>query len=484
MKKSILIVHILSWAEWILPITLLIMFVFLQGCSSQALKPWHRAKLTAEFDAGMADEVRSFAEYLELEDRLFEQLEKEVYAETGSGPEYAIFRYSSGSLADPLHRTPNWNRSFELNAAKPCGGVLLLHGMSDSPYSLRSLGETLNQHGYSVIGLRLPGHGTAPSGLKAIRWQDMAAAVRLAMEHLSATVGEKPIHIIGYSTGAPLALDFVLNVYDGNESPLPASLVLISPAIGIHPTAGLAAFMNFLGHLPGLGGLTWVSIVPEFDPYKYNSFATNAGTQVYRLTRSVSNRMAFKARSGPIKHFPPVLVFISQVDATVSTDTVVHRLLGRLAPEGHELVLFDINQLTANSVLLVSDPRPLTDRLMAADSLPFTITLITNENPESRTVVARRKKPFSNQVSIIPLNLDWPQGYISLSHIALPFPPDDHLYGMHNPQDPQHIFLGQQPIQGEKGLLALSTDWLLRVRHNPFYGYLEERVVRWVEENK
>jgi hypothetical protein len=55
---------------------------------------------------------------------------------------------------------------------------------------------------------------------------------------------------------------------------------------------------------------------------------------------------------------------------------------------------------------------------------------------------------------------------------------------MHNPQDPKHIFLGQQPIQGEKGLLALSTDWLLRVRHNPFYGYLEERVVGWVEENK
>ena len=312
----------------------------------------------------------------------------------------------------------------------------------------------------------------------------MAAAVRLAMKHLSAAVGEKPIHIIGYSNGAPLALDFVLNVQDGNESPLPASLVLISPAIGIHPTAGLAGFMNFLGHLPGLGGFTWVSIVPEFDPYKYNSFATNAGTQVYRLTRSISNRMAFEAQSGPIKTFPPVLVLMSQVDSTVSTDTVVHRLLGHLAPDGHELVLFDINQLTANSVLLVSDPRPLTDRLMAADSLPFTITLITNENPESRTVVARSKKAFSNQVSTIPLNLDWPQGYISLSHIALTFPPDDPLYGMHNPQDPKHIFLGQQPIQGERGLLALSTDWLLRVRHNPFYGYLEERVIGWVDGNK
>src|SRR4030088_3017231 len=31
-----------------------------------------------------------------------------------------------------------------------------------------------------VIGLRLPGHGTVPSGLTIRRWQDMAAAVRLA----------------------------------------------------------------------------------------------------------------------------------------------------------------------------------------------------------------------------------------------------------------------------------------------------------------
>jgi len=481
MKKNIPILPVLYRAEWVLPVILLIMFAFLPGCSSQVLKPWHRAKLTAEFDAGMTDEVNSFEEYLQLEDRLFEQLEKEVYAETGAGSEYDIIRYSSGSLSDPQHRTPNWNRSFELETAAPRGGVLLLHGMSDSPYSLRTLGETLNQRGYWIIGLRLPGHGTAPSGLKTVRWQDMSAAVHLAMERLSVRMEGKPIHIIGYSNGAALALDFTLNVLDEDDSPLPASLVLISPAVGLPPGSGLAGFMDLLSHLPGLGGFSWVSILPEFDPYKYNSFATNAGTQVYRLTRSVSNRIAEKAQSGPVRHFPPVLVLKSQIDATVSVNAVVDRLLKRLGPDGHELVLFDINELAARTPLLVSDPRPLSSRLMADDSLPFTLTLITNENPESRTVIARRKKPFSNEVSIAPLGLEWPQGYISLSHVALPFPPDDPLYGMHDPHDPKHIFLGQQPIQGERGLLALPTDWLLRVRHNPFYGYLEDRVVEWLE---
>ncbi len=469
--------------SWSLPFIVLSITLLLQGCSGSALKPWHRVSLTEEFNAGMTDEIRSFEDYLQLEDRLFQELDEKVYAKTGTGPEYAIVRYSSGSLADPQHRNPNWNRSFELATENPRGGILLLHGMSDSPYSLRSLGETLNQQGYQVIGLRLPGHGTAPSGLKKIKWQDMSAAVRLAVKYLTAKVGPKPVHIIGYSTGAPLALDYTLNVMERNGSVMPTSLVLVSPAIGIHPAAKLAGFKNWLGRLPGLGTLAWLSIQPEFDPYKYNSFATNAGSQVHRLTRSVSNRMSTMARSGPIGSFPPVLVFKSQVDATVSTDAVIDRLLLRLASNGHELVLFDINRLAAKSILLQSDPRPLTDRLIADADLPFTVTLVTNENTETSKVVARMKKPHSGDITSESLYFNWPRGYISLSHIALPFPSNDPLYGMTDPGDPKTIFLGQQPIQGERGLLVLSSDWLLRVRHNPFYGFLEKRVIEWVESD-
>jgi alpha-beta hydrolase superfamily lysophospholipase len=279
-----------------------------QGCSGPPLETWHTEKLTAEFTADMADEIRTFADYRKLENRLFVQLEKEVYARTQTGPEYALVRYSTGSAADPQRSEPNWNRSFELPAKTVAGGVLLLHGMSDSPYSLRALGETLNQHDYWVIGLRLPGHGTAPSGLTSISLQDMAVAVRLGMEHLASKVGQKPIHIAGYSTGAPLAIDFALKALEGNGSPVPASLVLISPAIGIHATAALAKWKRRLSLLPGLGRLAWLSVLPEFDPYKYNSFATNAAEQVHGLTRSVARRLAARARSAPGQILPPTLV--------------------------------------------------------------------------------------------------------------------------------------------------------------------------------
>jgi hypothetical protein len=35
-------------------------------------------------------------------------------------------------------------------------------------------------------------------------------------------------------------------------------------------------------------------------------------------------------------------------------------------------------------------------------------------------------------------------------------------------------------ILGERGLMKISSDWLLRLRHNPFYDYLERRVLEWV----
>jgi alpha-beta hydrolase superfamily lysophospholipase len=452
-----------------------------QACSSgPPLKPWHTETLTTEFSARRTDEIKTFDAYLRLEDELFAELDEKIYAQTGTGPEYQLVRYSRGSAADPQSVRPDWNRSFELAAEAPAGGVLLLHGMSDSPYSFRALGQMLNEQDYWVIGLRLPGHGTAPSGLRRVSWQDMSAAVRLAMEHLANKVGPKPIHIIGYSTGAPLALDYALDALDGEVATEPASLVLISPAIRVHATAALATFKDSLSALPGMSGFAWLSILPEFDPYKYNSFATNAGAQVHRITRSVTRRIAAKSDTGD--RMPPILVFKSAVDATVTTDAVVDDLLGNLAPDRHELVLFDINRFAAASSLLIADPGPLTDRIMAAEDLPFAVTLVGNESPESRAVVARRKNPGSATfLKAEPLDIVWPTGVISLSHVALPIPPDDPVYGESPPEKRERVFLGRMVLQGERGLLKIPENWMLRMRYNPFYSFLEARTLKWLK---
>ncbi len=455
--------------------------LFLSACGGQPLEPWHTAKLTTEYTVKKSAEIQSFADYLLLEDRLFDELQTDVYAEVGTGPEYAIVRYSSGSAADPSTHEPNWNRTFEMPADEPRGGILLLHGLTDSPYTLHDFGEDLNAKGYWIVGLRLPGHGTAPSALKTARWQDMAAAVRMAFDYLGEKIGDQRVHIIGYSTGATLALDLALNSLDDDAIRTPASLILISPAIGISAAAALARPTAAVSRVPGLGRAAWTQTTPEFDPYKYNSFPTNAGAQVHNLTRSVSSRIGRLATAGNAKAMPPILVFKSAVDATVSTNAVVDRLLGRLPDNGNELVLFDINRAARTSILLVSDPAPLTNRLVSDSSLPFTFTLIANANNESTSVVARSKNPYTAEfTSTKLLNIDWPQGVISLSHVALPFAPDDKLYGRYPPADRTTLFLGQMEIRGERGLMTISSDWLLRIRYNPFYDVIEHRILDWV----
>lgn len=468
--------------------TLLLLFLgvlllALPGCDSSALEPWHTEKLTLEFTEDQLENIPTFAAYRQLEERLFEQMEQEVYRKIASGKEYELVRYSKGSAADPHQRTPDWNRSFELTTKTPAGGVLLLHGMSDSPYSLKALGQRLHREGYWVVGLRMPGHGTVPSGLLATTWEDMAAAVRLAVKHLHKQVNKKPLYVIGYSTGASLALNFTLDALAAKTTPVPAGLVLISPAIGIHPAAGLAGVKNFLSLLPGLGHLAWLSIKPEFDPYKYNSFTTNAGNQVHRITRSVARRINSISTTSQVERFPPVLVFKSAIDATVSTRAVLNSLLIPLNNKRHELVVFDINRYGAGSSLLMNDLDPLAEKLMENTSLSFPVTFLTNISKDSLQVAARYKHPFSpvaNTVQELPYT--WPSGVISLSHVALPFPPDDPLYGMYPPKNVRELYLGQMNIKGERGLLKIPYDWLLRLRHNPFYGYLEQRTLQWVAQ--
>ena len=455
----------------------------IQACSSPEFEIWHTADLDAEFTHNQSAEIKNLDDYRGLEDRLFQQLQQEVYGEVDTGPEYELVRYSTGSAADPEQNTPNWNRSFELSSDDPVGAVLLLHGMSDSPYSLRALGETLHQKGYWVVGLRLPGHGTAPSGLTSVHWMDMVAATEITMTHLGNKVGDKPIHIMGYSTGAPLAVKFALDAQQGTVTPMPASLVLISPAIGVSSAAALAPTKRRLSSIPGMRGFAWLQIQPEFDPYKYNSFATNAAEQVYRLTRAVSRQLANQDQSDPGNFLPPILVFKSAVDATVTTDAVVTRLLNHLPPERNQLVLFDTNRAVVKSPFVTDESGPLTKKLMDNATLPFSMTLVTNENETSTQVVAKHKPDFSDTVNATEtLNMYWPNGVLSLSHVALPIPMNDPLYGQRPPDNDDAIFLGEMAIKGERGILNLPASWLLRLRYNPFYDYLEYRVLEWVAQ--
>ncbi len=56
-------------------------------------------------------------------------------------------------------------------------GVLLTHGLSDSPYTMRHLAAFFQQRGFRVMAVLLPGHGTQPGDLLDVTWREWAKTV-------------------------------------------------------------------------------------------------------------------------------------------------------------------------------------------------------------------------------------------------------------------------------------------------------------------
>ncbi len=69
------------------------------------------------------------------------------------------------------------------------GGALLIHGLTDGPYSMRAIAEQLRAEGFYSLALRMPGHGTVPAGLVTSTADDWNAAVRLGVRHVRERIG-------------------------------------------------------------------------------------------------------------------------------------------------------------------------------------------------------------------------------------------------------------------------------------------------------
>lgn len=452
----------------------------LQVRSRPDLSLWHLADLDKEFTAADAGRITDLKAYRQLEDVLFRQLETVVYDQVPATAEQSLNRYRRNSWSDPHGFDINWNRTFEWKAARPRAGVLLLHGLSDGPYSLHSLGRSLHRADAWVVGLRLPGHGTIPTGLARVQWQDFTAAVRLAARDLAAKIGaDRPLYLMGYSNGAALALEYTLAQMSGEALPRPAGLVLISPAISVTSMAALARWNVRLSRIPGLEKLAWLSIKPEYDPYKYNSFAVNAGHQIYELTNEVAARLRVLVKEGKLDKFPPILAFQSVVDATIPPGAVVDNLLIHMPAGRHRLVLFDLNRRAEITTLLGKDPLPYVEKLLNSTA-PFDVDLVTNRTPHSTEVLVQRKPARLEEIQAEIIGLAWPQGIYSLSHVALPFSSRDPVYGIGSASAKSDVSLGSLEPRGEKDLLNVAIEDLMRLRYNPFYNYMESQILEWM----
>jgi alpha-beta hydrolase superfamily lysophospholipase len=443
------------------------------------LKPWHEL-IPDDVNVGELGDDVTFEQWLSREDAVFAQVDR-LEHDLVKADQTPVNRYFAASLTHYSRLGRNWNRTFELEPADLRGAAVLVHGLTDSPYSMRAIAELLREQGFYTLALRMPGHGTVPAGLIDADWADWLAAVRMGMRHARRRAGpDRPLLLVGYSNGGALAVKYATEALDRPQDPRPSRLLLLSPMIGVTPAARLAWWISRLGVVPYFEKARWLDVLPEYNPIKYNSFPANAAFQTASLTRALHRDLTRLDEDGRIAALPPMLTFQSAVDATVSTPAVVNALYDRLPANGSELVLFDLNHRAGIDAFVRADDLTLVERLFDGTSRNYRRTLLTNRSTDSTDIVARTIEHGERSFTDRDLHLSWPPGVFSLTHIAIPFPVDDPLYGTEPVEDGSGLFrLGRLNPRGERAVLIAGADTFIRLTSNPFFPYLADRVCAW-----
>jgi carboxylesterase len=204
-------------------------------------------------------------------------------------------------------------------------GVLLVHGFTGSPYSMRPWGEFLAAQGFAVRGPRLPGHGTTWQDCNTTTERDWLAEVHRSFDLLAEDCDQ--VFVAGLSMGGTLAVRFA----EQRPADL-AGLVLVNPSL---LTLRLDAKL-----LPLLARLTpsWAPIAndikkPGVDELAYPKMPTRAMVAVRRLWAVTRPELA--------RITAPMLVFRSVEDHVVEPASTEALLAGVSSTDTAEVLLHE-----------------------------------------------------------------------------------------------------------------------------------------------
>ncbi|MFT3717465.1 alpha/beta hydrolase [Pseudorhodoferax sp.] len=207
--------------------------------------------------------------------------------------------------------------------AENTDALLLVHGLTDSAFLMRDLGDALARAPLApgrctmARSLLLPGHGTVPGDLLRVRYETWLAATEWGVRSFAGKADR--VHLVGFSTGGALGMLAAYRQHPQPGAPALASLVLVSPAL--QPLDRRAQKPLVLRLLAASGLKSWLGEHDDGDFAKYESFALNGGAQVARLAQVLDRE------EGP---FPlPVFIALSLDDHTVNSRVTVERFLAR-----------------------------------------------------------------------------------------------------------------------------------------------------------
>jgi hypothetical protein len=285
----------------------------------------------------------------------------------------------------------------------------------------------------------------------------------------------------GYSNGGALSVQYTLASIEDASLPKVKALVLFSPMIGISPMAKITRLYHTVAMVSRNQKAQWSNIDAEIDPFKFSSWPMNASVQAWAVTQSVERKLAALEKSGRIGQMPPVLAMQSVVDSTVVVPKLITALFDRLTSEASELVLFDINRVDwLGNLFNRSFEEKIVPKLKRTD-LPYRLTVFRNVQSNSQEVAIQTRDGetwIEHRTGV-----SWPEDVVSLSHIAVPIPPEDRIYGTRQATADSGLSLGSLSMRAEPSALMISGSMFVRCRNNPFYKIMEDRVVEWLSKN-
>ena len=209
----------------------------------------------------------------------------------------------------------------------PSVGVLMFHGLSDSPFSLKDPARSLADNCVHVRVMMLPGHGTKAEDLINTTRQDWRNAVANAVSNFALEVDS--IYLSGFSTGGALVAEYAWHKPDQVQG-----VVLFSPLFKINSSIDwlapwLAPVIDWLDH-------------HESDDYsKYASIPVPAISEAYKLAKEV--RATVLSDPGKL----PVFIALSEEDATVDASVTQNVFDKAFLPNrSSEMVLYSATRPT------------------------------------------------------------------------------------------------------------------------------------------
>lgn len=354
-----------------------------------------------------------------------------------------IRKVRSLTQTSKLDKAVNGNSPFEL---EPVGdntagkknkyrrGILLTHGLSDSPYVMHYVATCFQEAGFKVMAVLLPGHGTRPGDLLEVTWQEWAKTVAYGVDQLALEVDE--VYLGGYSAGG------ALSIYQGLQDERVRALFLFAPALEITHRAAFAYLHKWISWL--LPRQKWVDIKQDIDIYKYESFAKNTATQMYRLTQALADRL----KQHQLKI--PVFAVASVDDRTVHTSATIAFMAQQQDPR-NQLILYTTDQ-----------------------------SKLVQVNPDENIVWVN---------SVVP-----EQKILSSAHTAILIAPEDEHYGIDGDYAncvhyyPQHLdkydACQKHPKNyclGEVSNLTPCNGIIRRLMYNPNFPALKAAILKFID---